>query len=184
MPAAFTHTEGGWKYRVCRRNELTLKKEEEEKTNAQQERCSHLHARYQLLDTLFRRHVHCSRRVDLPSEVALQTPQRLIGRLLADVGDHHGGALRGQTLAHRPPDPTASTWVGREEREVRAGAERRKQQPETLLSEVSGAQDVSEMKTKVPTKTSGLELVEKTRLQGSQVRSKLPALIKHPHLIV
>lgn len=128
MPAAFTHTEGGWKYRVCRRNELTLKKEEEEKTNAQQERCSHLHARYQLLDALFRRHVHYSRRVDLPPEVALQTPQRLIGRLLADVSDHHRGALRGQTLAHRPPDPTASTWVGREEREVRAGAERRKQQ--------------------------------------------------------
>lgn len=86
--------------------------------------------------------------MDLPSEVALQTPQRLIGRLLADVSDHHGGALRGQTLAHRPPDPTASTWVGREEREVRAGTERRKQQPETLLSEASGAQDVSEMKTK------------------------------------
>lgn len=76
---------------------------------------THLYTCDQLLYTLFGGHIHHSRHVTLTSEVTRQAPQGLVGRLLADVSDHHGGALRGQALTHRPSDPTASTWVGREQ---------------------------------------------------------------------
>lgn len=83
---------------------------------------AHLYTCDQLLYTLFWRHIHHSCHVTLSSEVTWQAPQGLIGRLLADVSDHHGGAFRGEALTHRPSNPTASScgkraalsqWAGR-----------------------------------------------------------------------
>lgn len=72
---------------------------------------THLYTCDQLLYTLFWRHIHHSRHVTLSSEVTRQALQGLIGRLLADVSNHHGGPLRGEALTHRPSNPTASTWI-------------------------------------------------------------------------
>lgn len=52
-----------------------------------------LYTREQLLHALFRRHIHRRRHVTLSPEVPRQPPDGLRGRLVADVGDHHGGAL-------------------------------------------------------------------------------------------
>lgn len=79
---------------------------------------THLDACDQLLYTLFRRHIHHSRHVTLPSEVTLQAPQGLAGRLLIDVSDHDRGALRGKSLTHSATNPTATSWVRKEKIEA------------------------------------------------------------------
>lgn len=75
---------------------------------------THLDACDQLLYALFWRHIHHSRHVTLPSEVTLQAPQGLAGRLLIDISDHNRGALRGKPLTHSATNPTATSWVRKE----------------------------------------------------------------------
>lgn len=97
MPAAFTHTEGGWKYWVCERRTLTGRREQKkvgEHHHLQRyfnalTLPSHLDACDQLRHALFRRHVHRGRHVTLPPEVTPQAADGVVGRLFADVGDHH-----------------------------------------------------------------------------------------------
>lgn len=71
---------------------------------------THLYAWDKLLDAVFGRHVHHGHHMTLPSDVSLQAPKSLVGRLLIDVSYDHRGTLRRKALAHSTSNPTASSW--------------------------------------------------------------------------
>lgn len=74
---------------------------------------AHLDACDQLLHALLWWHVNHGHHVTLPSEVTLQAGDGLVGRLVADVSDHHWGALRSEPLTHSSTNPAASPSNGR-----------------------------------------------------------------------